>query len=545
MTAAPASLSATSRPTSRSVARVVGRPALRSGAVWGLVFGLYAAVVAKSFASTYPTAASRRVLVQEFGSNAGIDALVGPAVRIATVSGFTAWKCLTTFVIVGAVWGLLLATKLTRGEEESGRWELLLAGPITRAGALRQAMHGLAAGVGAMFVATALVLGAAGQSSSIGISVGAASYFALAAVAGAAMFASLGVLTAQVSATRRQAAGLAAAVLGASYALRMVADATTGLAALRWASPLGWIENLAPLTRPSPGALLPVAAWCALCLGAALALAARRDLHASVLADHDDAPSRVGLLAGTLALATRLQRWPVIAWCAAVVVYGLLLGSIAKAGGQIITSSPSMARVFARLGVSGAEAFLGVALLIMAVVLNFVVASQLSAMRAEESSGRLDSLVVQPLSRTRWFLERVAFAAGVVVVVGMLAGLGTWVGETGDHAGVGLGTMVNAGLNVIAPSLLLVGLGAFLFGAVPRVCVGVMYAVVAWWFLVEIVAGVVRVDHWILDTSALHQMAAAPSVPVDWGTDLVMVGLAALGVVLGAVAFSRRDLVGE
>ena len=46
--------------------------------------------------------------------------------------------------MLGAVWALLVATRLTRGEEDAGRWELLLAGGTTRGRALSLVMAGLA-----------------------------------------------------------------------------------------------------------------------------------------------------------------------------------------------------------------------------------------------------------------------------------------------------------------------------------------------------------------------------------------------------------------
>ena len=47
------------------------------------------------------------------------------------------------------------------------------------------------------------------------------------------MFLAIGALTSQLATTRRQANGLAAAVLATAYAIRMVADSTAGLAWLR------------------------------------------------------------------------------------------------------------------------------------------------------------------------------------------------------------------------------------------------------------------------------------------------------------------------
>ena len=51
------------------------------------------------------------------------------------------------------------------------------------------------------------------------------------------MFAGVGVLAAQLAATRRQANGIAAAIFGASLLIRVVADSTPGRHWLRWLSP--------------------------------------------------------------------------------------------------------------------------------------------------------------------------------------------------------------------------------------------------------------------------------------------------------------------
>ncbi|HXZ77157.1 MAG TPA: hypothetical protein VEH31_40690, partial [Streptosporangiaceae bacterium] len=99
----------------------------------------------------------------------------------------------------------------------------------------------------------------AGQLPRVGIAAGPMLFFSVALVAPAAMFLAAGALASQLAATRRQAAAYAGAVLGICYALRMVADSGTGLEWLHWATPLGWVEELQPLTAPRPLALLPIA----------------------------------------------------------------------------------------------------------------------------------------------------------------------------------------------------------------------------------------------------------------------------------------------
>jgi len=144
------------RSPSTVMARLTAKKAVRSGALWGCFFGICVASSALTYLSSYKTPAAREKLVASFGSNTALASLFGPAHQLQTVAGFTAYKVLGFLSIVGAVWGLLAGTRLLRGEEDAGRWELLLAGQTTRRGAAAQALAGLSAGVAALFAVTAL-----------------------------------------------------------------------------------------------------------------------------------------------------------------------------------------------------------------------------------------------------------------------------------------------------------------------------------------------------------------------------------------------------
>ncbi len=529
----------------RVVARVVGAKAGRSGLGWGVVFGVYVATQALAYATSYKTAASRQILVREFAHNVGISALVGPARRIGTVPGYTAWKCLTVLAIVGAVWGILTSTKLTRGEEEAGRWELLLVGQTTRRHGALQALAGLGVGLFALWVTTSIIIVAVGRSTKVGIGASAGVFFALAIVSGALMFLAVGSFCAQLGTSRRQGASYASALLAVSYAIRMVADSSTNLGWLRWTTPLGWVEQLQPLTSPRPFALVPIIGFTAVLATGTIYLAGRRDLGAGVLADHSSVVRVRALTTRPFSLAVFLSRSMLVAWAVSIIAYGLLLGGIAKSGGKIITSSPSLGRVFSRLGVTGAEAYLSVALLIMAVALAFVALGQVSAVRKEESSGQLDNLLVRAFSRSAWLSQRVALGTIVLVLGGLLAGCSTWVGAALDHESVGFTLMLTAGLNVAVPAFLLFGVGILTLALAPRLVSAVTYGLFVWCFLIEIVAGIANVNHWVLDLSAFHQMAAAPATPIAWTANALMCSLALVSILLGAFVFARRDLTGE
>jgi ABC-2 type transport system permease protein len=249
-----------------AIASLTARRTVRSAAVWGYAFAAYVASSAYAFATTYKTPEARAKLAEQFGSNAGLNAVVGQAHGIDTVGGFTAWRSLGVLSVVGAVWALLTGTRLLRGEEDSGRWELLLAGRTTRVRATALAVGGLAAGLVPLFVLPAVATYAVGLRGDVAFSAGSSAYLALALVCGAAMFLAIGALAAQLAATRRQASMIAAAVLGGAFLLRMVADSGAGLDALRWASPLGWVEELRPMSgrgrwRRSPCSLSRVRCW--------------------------------------------------------------------------------------------------------------------------------------------------------------------------------------------------------------------------------------------------------------------------------------------
>ena len=290
----------------RAVFTRTARRAARSGSIWGLAFGLYVVGQAYGYAATYSTAAARKAFAESLGTNPGLAALYGQARHIDTVAGYTAWRSAGVLSVIGAVWGLLLATKLTRAEEDQGRWELLLAGQTTRVRAAAQAIAGLGVGFACLWAVTAAVVAGGGSGADVGFSLGASLFFATALVSGAAMFLAVGLLAAQLAASRRQANLLGIGVLGACFLLRMVVDVGSGLHWLHWVNPLGWVEELHPLTGSRALALLPICGFIAVLIGVSLRLAAQRDLGASVLPAHDARPPRTYLLTGPFGLTVRL-----------------------------------------------------------------------------------------------------------------------------------------------------------------------------------------------------------------------------------------------
>jgi ABC-2 type transport system permease protein len=533
-----------SRRATRVAAAISARRMVRSAGLWGAVFGGYLAYAAWEYATSYPSVASREKIALTFGTNAGFSALLGQGQQLATIGGFTAWRAMGVLVPVGAVWAMLAATRLTRGEEDAGRLELLLAGQTTRRRVVAQAGAGLAAGLVLLWVITAAATVAAGSPARVGISAGSALFLATAVVTGAVVFAGVGLLAAQLAATRRRANGIAAAVFGASLLIRVVADSTPGRHWLRWLSPLGWAEDLHPLTSPAAVMFLPIAAFTAALAAAAAFVAGRRDMGAGVLPVGDTPRPRASLLRGPAGLAVRLDRPVITGWAAGLAIVGLIGGLVAPSAARAISGSSAIARTIGRLGVQpGSTAYLGIIYLIGSALICFAAAGQVSATRAEEAEGYADHLLARQVSRRHWMTSRLAASTALIIIAGLAAGLSGWAGIASQHTGLSFAEFAKAGLNIIPPALFVLGVGSLAYGAWPRLAAPAAYGLVAWSFLIELLATVIT-SRWLLDTSVLHHIQPVPAAQPDWASAAWLTGLGTLAALAGTGLFSRRDLAG-
>ncbi len=544
--AAPQVLTPTAHRPGAVIAGYVARRAGRSGLLWGIAFAVFTYAQILAYTATYPTQAARDQLQQAFGSNVGSNALIGPVRAINTVAGFTSWRILGILSLLGAVWGLLTSTRLMRGEEDNGRYELLLAGPTTRRQANSQAVLGLGAALAALFAATALGTVLTGQSASVGFTVGQSLYLALTLVASAAVFLSVGAVTSQLAHTRRRAVALAGAVFGVCYAVRMVADSNPRLHWIVWLSPLGWIEQSRPLTQPNLWALLPVLTLIVVATTAAAHLAGARDLGAATLPTRDSSPPRLTLLTGATGLAVRLMRPVALGWLLTVAAFSLLIGVIAKSSTNDSTASPGIEQSLGRLGGHGSlvEDYLGLTFLAVALMIATIAAGQITAIRTEEREGRLDNLLVRPRSRASWLAARLGLSTVLIFAAGALAGFGAWAGAASQHSGVRLSQLLAAGLNVVPPALFLLGLGALALGAWPRRVSAIVYGYLLWAVIIEVSGAVVNANHWLMDTSVFFHMVPAPATTPNWASAATITGLGLAGALAGGFLLNRRDVLG-
>lgn len=493
---------------------------------------------AVSFADLYPTHREQQEFAASIGTNTAFRTLYGQLYDVS-IGGIVAWRLASSVALVLGLMNVLLVVRHTRGEEESGRVELVEAGSVHRAAPLvtAVALVGLADVVFGVLATCLLV--------AQGLPVAGSAAIGAAIASNAWVFAGVAALAAQVALTGRAAAGLAGAVLGLAYVLRAIGNASGS--ALVWFSPLGWAEQVrafAPHVRWwVPGMAIGVGAVLA---GGAAVLAARRDLGAGLLANRAGPAEAARSLSGSLGLAWRLQRGVLLGWTVGFAALGATLGAIAKDVGTFLTGNPQLSDAFQRVGASSdlVDAYLASMLSLFGFVAAGYAIQATLRIRAEEVSQRAEPVLAAAVSRWRWAGSHFLCAAVGTAVV-MLSG-GTAVGLA--H-GLRIGD-VPAQLPRLAEGALAQVPAAWVLGAVALALIGLApreaalsWAVLAGCLLLGQIGELLKLPQWSLD---LSPFAHSPAVPVDKLTSGPELALTAVAIVLGLaglIGLRRRDLL--
>jgi ABC-2 type transport system permease protein len=441
--------------------------------------------------------------------------------------------------VLAAVWGMLAAVRLLRRAEESGHLEPLRAGIVSTRGLLTSAMAAMATVFALFAVAIGLTHTAAGMD--------AASSWALGGAAGfvAATFAAAGALASQLTTSSRRATGLVGIFLGVALAVRLVASASATPEWVWWATPLGWLGYLHELDQARTAVFLAYLGL-VLVLVTATYLLAGRDLHAGWLRSGDDAPSRTPRpVRSPGELALRLTAAPARTWGLVAGLLALGFGMLARDFSLAVADLETMAELTDMLGypaMDTAEGAIGFAFSWIAVVLAVFAAGQAAAIREEEASWRIEHLLVRPVGRVPWLATRVATAAAATVLAALIAGVFAWVGTAVVGTPITFGDGLLAGINVIPIAWLALGIGIAVLGVAPRLTAPITFTVVIVAYLLDFVGAMLELPETVLDLSPFRHLAAVPAADMNVGAALVMLAVAVAGVVVGLVAFRRRDL---
>src|SRR5690242_10094256 len=121
------------RPRGRGSRAAVAEHTLRQERV---LLGVIAAIVVLytvanvvGYRDTYPTAAERERFAAAFGDNVALRLFYGLPHDLATVAGYVEFRVVGILSVFLAAWAVFAAVRALRGEEDAGRFELILAAP--------------------------------------------------------------------------------------------------------------------------------------------------------------------------------------------------------------------------------------------------------------------------------------------------------------------------------------------------------------------------------------------------------------------------------
>jgi ABC-2 type transport system permease protein len=512
---------------------------MRRGAVlmW-LTVAVYLAIEVLVFRNAYPDAASRERLLR-LSTSTAVRMMQGVPGAVDTAGGFAVWDGGWMLMLIVGCWALLTATRLTRGEEDTGRAELVLCLPLTP----RQALlaHLGAMGVAAGGIALAAVL----PFVLLGEPVASALLWGVGLGGLGAVAAALGTLVAQTVEPRRRAVSVGLGLLAAAFVLRVVANSADERAWLQTLGPFGWVERLRAFSADRwPWLLAPLAAVLVLG-GAAVVLRAHRDAAAALLRSGSTHRSNLRLLGTPVGFGWRLTSGALLGWTVTLAVSTFVFGLMTQALIDFINEDETYRRMLESMGMDmsvPAIGYLSYIGLFMALPFAAFVAWRLGASWQEESEGRLDNLLVRGVVRWQWLAATAAYAFLAATILVVVSGVGLWAGAQWVDAPVSAGQVAEPMAGTLPLVALFTGVTVLVFGLVPRVTVvlPVTLAVVA--YLLETFGSALEWPGVVLGLSPFHHLARLPGAPMTLTAIVVLTAIGLAAAALGVVAFARRDL---
>jgi ABC-2 type transport system permease protein len=503
--------------------------------VWIASIVLVVVATVASIKGLYPKQSDLDAAARASEGNAAAIVFNGPARGLDTVGGQVAFQTGTFGLLLMGLMSLFMLGRMTRGEEEAGRAELVRSLAVGRYSLPASAL--LTVGAMNMVTGALVTLSLVG----VGLPVTGSVVFGLSFTLFGLFLAACTLVLAQVSENTRVVYGIGGLVLGASFLLRAVGDVGDGT--LSWLSPIGWAQK----TRPFAGEtwwpfLLTIGATVALAWVASV-LSRRRDLGAGLVTPRAGRARAAPSLGSPEGLAVRLQRGSVIGWSAGMVVLAVAYGSVADSINDFVKDNQALTDIVAAQGNGTiAQQYLAMSFRILALVAaGFAIQSALR-IRSEETAGRAEPVLATPVSRTRWAASHLAVAYGGSLLVLVLSGIAFGVADaavTGDAGAIG--DAVIGMLAFTAAVWVLVGVSVALVGAVPGATVAA-WGVLGVCFVIGMFGQLLDLPAWAQDLSPFQHVPRYPVADLDPVPLVLLLALAAALTALGLGALRRRDL---
>ena len=524
----------------RALVHLDARLVVRGSSILIAVAAGLTAVVVRQYAATFASADAVRSL-EVLAQNPAIRMLFGVPRALDDAGGFTVWRTGTIAAVAAATWGLATATRLTRGEEDSGRTWLTLAGPLRLQSALL--LH--------LFVVGAVELSLAGALGLAVVAAGAGFRGAICYAAGIALigllFAAIGAGSAQLLSGRRAASGLAAGLLLLGLLTRMVADGADSLGWASWLTPFGLLSRSEPYAGDHWLPLAVLLAEATLIGGLAWIAAGRRDVGAGLIVTRGQRRPRLRLLRSVAGFAVRRALPSLGGWSLALCAYFLLVGSLAVSLTAFLEANPRFADVAGQAGFQSlvtVQGYIASLVMLLPIPLSLYAALRLAVDAADEADGRLTLTLGRPVGRIRWAATETAVIAASCALIALLTAAAIWLGTRAVGAQLEVGQAVTGTLNILPAALLSLGAAMLALGWAPQAVTLIGASPVVGGFIIWVLAETFDWPNWLRELTPFAHIASVPATAPNWAGVWIMLTVAVACATLGIVGFARRDLRG-
>lgn len=516
-------------------------------ALWAVGTGLLAYVSYVGVVRTYGDEQDRASLLAAALANPVI--LLFRGLPSGTDEGaFMVFLIFPWLAILAAFMSTFLAVRHTRGDEESGRAELVAATPAARSlPILATALHGILANLllGALVAAAFLAVGLPAAGALLaGVAVGGVGI----------VFLGVGLIAAQLLRTSRGANSLAVwtlvvtfVVAGLGNAIGTPSDDLTRMESswLAWVSPFGWGEN----TRAFDEDLW----WPALlCLGVGLALAATsialasaRDLGGSFLAERRGPAAASALLSSPIGLVWRLTRGAVLGWAVGGLLVGVLSTSLASIVQEVGASNPAVEEILKQISGQGSveQGTVTTFFTMLGVFAACAAVQTVCRARQEEAHGTAEPLLAAPVGRVRWLADYlvVALIGIVLVIAAAIAGAALGIAAQDGDPDL-MQTVVVTGAGQVAAASVFLVVTALAFVLAPRLTIPLGWTLVLVAMVLGLFGPLFQFPEWLVHLSPI---AVTPLVD---GSDVDLRGLwwlllaTGVGAAASLALMRRREL---
>ncbi len=521
---------------------------LRGALILGILTGIILGTQGAAYAAAYPDKHSRDTIAASLQAVPALGFTAGETANLVLPAGYAIYKSVPTTTLIIGIWGLVVVTRLLRGQEEDGKWEAIIAGKTTSQKASWQILIGFGYSILLAYFIAFVIVAALGADPQVALAPSTSALMVAGVFLPALFFSSIGVITSQLAITRSRATFYGLVPLLVLFAIRGTANSVSDLNWLKQYTPFGWTDLLNPVLDPKIIWALPTLIIATTAITIGIYLSGKRDMGAGLIRQSTVAKSRFFLLKSPAQLALRQNLSTYVWWGIGALSITALLTAITNVAVNLVSTSPAVESLVTHAGGSLSDIkliFLGAGGTMTAMLLLVMATIGLTAIRHEEAKSYLDNLLVQPIKRSTWLTNRLIIIVTAFTVISLLCAITMWSIAGSQGISINLSTILQNAISLVGTAVLVLGIGTLFYGFFPRLASISMYAVIIWSLVIDVLQSVLKLNDIVIKSSLFHYIQFSPAKDPDWSTLAWLVGIGIILAAIGIFNFTKRDIITE